>query len=153
MAAEAFTRSRPGRQDDMLSLVALERRCGVWHMCTTMTNSSPRDGLLRSLLHCLIALALGAALSACATPIRQKGVPVELTEQATVLGGIPHARYFANTQAAAMAEEGYAALARERAQLGPAAAAGGDEKGAIGVVALAGQWQGASREKSKAKAA
>jgi hypothetical protein len=70
------------------------------------------------------ALLLGAIIIGCATPVRGPGVPVDLTERATVLGGLPNARYFADTQVPEMTKEALAALDRERAQLGSAGATG-----------------------------
>jgi patatin-like phospholipase len=75
--------------------------------------------------YCLLALLLAATLSACASPEREPGVPLALTDRAAVLGGLPNARYFADTQVPDMTREAYAALDRERAQLGPVRAAGG----------------------------
>jgi hypothetical protein len=80
----------------------------------------------RSLLRApFLAMALlASALSACSSPSRQPAVPAALTDQATVLGGLPHARYFVDTQVAQMVDEAYAALDRERAQQGQVGAAG-----------------------------
>lgn len=98
-------------------------------------------GLL-AVRRCLAVLVIATALGACATPVRHAGVPVALTERATVLGGVPNARYFADTQVPEMAQEAYGALARERAQLSPAAGrlppanflavSGGGDNGAFG---------------------
>ena len=79
---------------------------------------------LIAIRYLLIALLLAGTLSACASPVREPGVPLGLTDRATVLGGLPNARYFADTQVPEMTREAYAALDRERARLGPAGAAG-----------------------------
>jgi predicted acylesterase/phospholipase RssA len=90
----------------------------------------------------LVVLLLGLALCACSTPARQETVPAALADQATVLGGLPNARFFADTQHAALKQEVYAALDRERQQLGGAtgplppaaflAISGGGDDGAFG---------------------
>jgi Patatin-like phospholipase len=111
--------------------------------------------------HCFAALALATALAGCAAPERKDAVPAALTEQATVLGGVPNARYFADTQGAAMAREAYAALGRERAQLGPAATgdplppanflavSGGGDSGAFGAGVLVGWTERGDRPQFK----
>jgi Patatin-like phospholipase len=110
---------------------------------------------------CLAALLLTTALGGCASPFRHAAVPVALTEQATVLGGVPNARYFADTQAPEMVQEAYAALARERAQLGLSAAAdrlppanflaisGGGDNGAFGAGLLVGWTERGDRPEFK----
>jgi hypothetical protein len=119
---------------------------------------SPRKSL--AVRHCLAALVLTGALGACAAPFRHEAVPVALTEEATVLGGIPNARYFVDTQAPQMAQEAYAALARERAQLGlsatdrlpPAnflAISGGGDNGAFGSGLLTGWTERGDRPEFK----
>jgi hypothetical protein len=75
--------------------------------------------------HRIAALVVRAALGARAMPFRHAAVPVSLTERATVLGGVVNARYFPDTQLEELVQEAYRALARERAQLGPAAEANG----------------------------
>ncbi len=74
----------------------------------------------------LAAATLAIVLAGCASAPRDSAaVPRAQTEQATVLGGLPNARFWADTQGADMAEEALRALAREREQLGLAAAEGG----------------------------
>ena len=110
----------------------------------------------------LIALgALSLAICGCETPVRQAAVPTALTEQATVLGGLPNARYFADTQAADMIKEAYAALARERAQPGAVTVAGslptanflalsgGGDAGAFGAGLLVGWTERGDRPEFK----
>jgi predicted acylesterase/phospholipase RssA len=75
-------------------------------------------------LPCLVVLLLGLVLCACSSPSRQTAAPAALADQATVLGGLPNARYFPDTQAAAMKQEAYAALDREREELRREGAAG-----------------------------
>ena len=106
-----------------------------------------------------LAVALVAAtLGACATPARHQAVPIESTDRATVLGGVPHARYFIDTQMDDMTQEAYAALARERAQLGkgaplpPAnflAISGGGDNGAFGAGLLIGWTERGDRPEFK----
>jgi hypothetical protein len=83
---------------------------------------------------------------------------VALTEQATVLGGVPNARYFPDTQSEAMAQEAYAALDRERAQLAPGgvlppanfvAISGGGDDGAFGAGVLVGWTESGNRPEFK----
>src|SRR5215831_21216903 len=83
---------------------------------------SPRGRV--AIRHRPAALLLAVTLVGCASPVREPGVPPDLTERATVLGGLPDARYFADTQVSEMTKEALAALDRERAQLGSAGATG-----------------------------
>jgi patatin-like phospholipase len=97
----------------------------------------------------LIQLVLLVALVAGCAGERQPAVPKTSTEQASVLG-IPNARFWPDTQQAALAEEAMQALARERAaqgsgspagQLPPAnflALSGGSDDGAFGAGLLVG---------------
>jgi predicted acylesterase/phospholipase RssA len=93
--------------------------------------------------HSLAAILLVVAVGACASPDRKEAVPASMTERATVLGGLPNARYFADTQSGEIIKEAYAALARERAHLNLApnaplppanflAISGGGDNGAYG---------------------
>jgi hypothetical protein len=75
-----------------------------------------------AIAHSLAIVVVVATLGACTSPKREPAVPAALTDQATVLGGLTNARYFADTQVPALAQEAYAALDRERAQLRPAGA-------------------------------
>ena len=72
----------------------------------------------------LATLVFAATLGACTSPTREPAVPAALTDQASILGGLTDARYFADTQITALTQEAYAALDRERAQLRPAVVAG-----------------------------
>jgi hypothetical protein len=102
---------------------------------------------------------LALVLFACSTPVRQPAVPTALTDQATVLGGVPNARFFADTQAQGMAKEALAALDRERQQLGrptgpmpPAsflAISGGGDDGAFGAGLLVGWTERGDRPEFK----
>ena len=107
------------------------------------------------------ALLALVALAACAGPVRQPGVPLALTEQATVLG-IPNARFWADTQGPQMVEVGNQALARERAaNNSPAGAAarlsaanylalsGGSDNGAFGAGLLVGWTESGTRPSFK----
>jgi predicted patatin/cPLA2 family phospholipase len=75
-----------------------------------------------AIAHSLAIVVVVATLGACTSPKREPAVPAALTDRATVLGGLTNARYFADTQVSALAQEAYAALDRERAQLRPAGA-------------------------------
>src|SRR4051794_27740407 len=70
-------------------------------------------GMLRNL-----ALLVLVLLAGCALPVRQPPVPRVETEQATVLGGLPNARFWADAQVPEMAQEALRALERERQHLG-----------------------------------
>jgi hypothetical protein len=100
-----------------------------------------------------MASAPTVALAACALPVRGPAVPPAETERATVLGGLPNARFWADTQVAELTEEALRALEREQAhlRLGPAgrlppaaflAISGGSDAGAFGAGLLAG-WTAA----------
>jgi Patatin-like phospholipase len=110
--------------------------------------------------HCFAALIFAATLGACASPVREPAVPPTLTDRATVLGGLTNARYFADTQVPQLTQEAYAALDRERAQLGPAAAghlppanflaiSGGGDNGAFGAGLLVGWTERGDRPQFK----
>lgn len=64
---------------------------------------------LRSLVVLLLLLVAGG----CSLPVRQPAVPRAETEQASVLGGIPNARFWADTQVPELAEA-LRAIERER---------------------------------------
>ena len=92
--------------------------------------------------------------------MREPAVPARLTERARVLGGLAHARYVADTQVPELTQEAYAALDRERAQLGPAAAmrlppanllavSGGGDKGSFGAGLLIGWTERGDRPEFK----
>jgi hypothetical protein len=66
----------------------------------------------RGLLH-LAAAALPMTLAGYVLPVRQAAVPRSETKQVTVLGGLPNARFWADTQGTDIAEEALRALARE----------------------------------------
>jgi hypothetical protein len=94
----------------------------------------------------LISLLLLAPLIACSGLIREPAPPRELSEQITVLG-LPNARFWPDTQGAALVREAQDALQRERAALGTGAAlppayflaiSGGSDDGAFGSGLLCG---------------
>jgi hypothetical protein len=108
----------------------------------------------------MVTVLLAAGLSACATTVREEAVPAPLSERATVLGGVPNARYFADTQAGEMVKEAYAAVAREREHRGltatdplpPAnflAVSGGGDNGAYGAGLLVGWTERGDRPEFK----
>ena len=116
------------------------------------SGGSGREFGGRLLRGALLIAALTVTLVGCGAE-RQSAVPSNLTEQASVLG-IPNARFWPDTQGAALAEEALQALARERAatpgaaagrQLPPAnflAISGGSDDGAFGAGLLVG-WSAA----------
>jgi Patatin-like phospholipase len=79
-------------------------------------------------------------MAACSGPSRLSAVPATLTDQVTVLG-IPHARFWADTDGPAMLQEAIRARSRES---GPQSAAsylalsGGSDNGAFGAGVLTG---------------
>jgi len=94
----------------------------------------------------LASLLLLAPLMACGGLPRGPAAPRELSEQITVLG-VPNARFWADTQGAAMVREAQEALQRERASLPPGSAlppayflaiSGGSDDGAFGSGLLCG---------------
>ena len=110
--------------------------------------------------HCVAALVFAATLGACASLVREPSVPSGLADRATVLGGLTNARYFADTQVPEMTREAYAALDRERAQLGLAtggrlppvnflAVSGGGDNGAFGAGMLIGWTERGDRPQFK----
>jgi hypothetical protein len=110
--------------------------------------------------HCFAALVFAATLGACASPTRGTAVPMASTDKETVLGGVTNARYFADTQVPALTQEAYAALDRERAQLGATAAtrlppanylaiSGGGDNGAFGAGLLNGWTERGDRPQFK----
>src|SRR5215831_16579466 len=107
-----------------------------------------RAGLQRRRFIKLVSSAPIAGLAAgCSSAERGPPVPAALADQVTVLG-IPNARFWADTQGAALAAEGEAALKRERAATGEAsgrlppayflAVSGGGDDGAFGSGLLCG---------------
>jgi hypothetical protein len=103
-------------------------------------------------------LLLASTIGACAALERQPAVPVNLTEQATVLG-IPNARFWPDTQGPALMQEAGEALARERAAQGGAsgplppanflAVSGGSDNGALAAGLLVGWSDSGSRPSFK----
>ena len=100
-----------------------------------------------------MALLLAGLTAACSVPARKPAVPHADTETATVLGGLPNARFWADTQVPELAEEAVRAVDRERRHLGlgpsdrlpPAnllALSGGSDDGAFGAGLLVG-WTAA----------
>jgi len=107
-----------------------------------------------------VALMLILLLAACAAPVRRPAVPVGETERATVLDGLPNARFWVDTQTDALAEEILKALERERAALGLGASArlppadllsisGGSDDGAFGAGLLVGWTSAGTRPEFK----
>jgi Patatin-like phospholipase len=129
---------------------------GLRPVCNYYTPSFPKVPLRRRLVWSLL---LVTTLIGCAAE-RQPAVPPSLTEQATVLG-IPNARFWPDTQAAALAEEALQALARERASTSGAASgqqmasanflaiSGGSDDGAFGAGLLVGWTANGTRPQFK----
>jgi hypothetical protein len=110
------------------------------------TGSGPTGVDRRRLLKAAIAAPILPAIAGCSTLDRGAAVPGRLADQVTVLG-IPNARFWPDTQGAAMAREGMAAQAREHAATGAAgrlppayflAVSGGSDSGAFGAGLLCG---------------
>ena len=108
-----------------------------------------------------VALMLALLLAACTVPVRGTAVPQAETERATVLGGLPNARFWADTQGPELGNEALRALAREREHLGlrpgdrlpPAnflAVSGGSDNGAFGAGLLVGWTAAGDRPEFKA---
>jgi hypothetical protein len=109
----------------------------------------------------LLALFASGAVAGCASAERLPPVAANLTDQTTILG-IPNARFYADTQAAALAQEGLRALERERAayagsvgsngRLPPAnflGLSGGSDDGAFGAGLLVGWSEAGTRPEFK----
>ena len=110
----------------------------------------------------LLALALCLlVLAGCSIPARLSAVPSDETEQVTVLGGLPNARFWADTQTDALSREAERALAREREYYGLAgtgeplpradflAISGGSDNGAFGAGLLIGWTAAGTRPEFK----
>jgi len=133
---------------------------GLLPMRARRTSCGPDRRLCGRLFRgALLIASLTVTLVGCAAE-RQSAVPSNLTEQASVLG-IPNARFWPDTQAAALAEEALQALARERAatpgaatgrQLPPSnflALSGGSDGGAFGAGLLVGWTAAGTRPQFK----
>jgi hypothetical protein len=99
-----------------------------------------------SITRLLASLLLLGTLAACGGLTRGPAVPRELSEQITVLG-LPNARFWPDTQGAALVREAQDAMQRERALLPPGSAlppayflaiSGGSDDGAFGSGLLCG---------------
>jgi Patatin-like phospholipase len=107
-------------------------------------------------------LILNLLLIGCSSLERSPSEPANLTEQSTVLG-IPNARFYADTQAGAMAQEALRAIERERGAIRPGAAgrearlppanllaiSGGSDDGAFGAGLLVGWTEAGTRPEFK----
>jgi hypothetical protein len=113
-------------------------------------------------LRSLIAASLVfLGMAACSFPERLPAVPLAETEQVTVLGGLPHARFWADTDTAALSAEAIRALERERTYLGIVdkagklppvdflAISGGSDNGAFGAGLLIGWTAAGTRPEFK----
>lgn len=116
------------------------------------TRSTPIGVDRRRLLKAAIAAPLLPTIAGCATLERGPAVPGALADQVTVLG-LPNARFWPDTQGAAMAREAIAAQMREREYAGTGTAghlppayflaiSGGSDNGAFGAGLLCG-WHDA----------
>jgi predicted acylesterase/phospholipase RssA len=109
-----------------------------------------------------ILLILSLLVVGCSGIDRSPPEPANLTDQSTVLG-IPNARFYADTQAVAMAQEALRAVERERAAVRPGAAglegrlppadllaiSGGSDDGAFGAGLLVGWTDAGTRPEFK----
>jgi predicted acylesterase/phospholipase RssA len=112
--------------------------------------------VLHRSLHVLAACA-ALAIAACSSPLREAPPSAAETEAATVLGGLPDARYWADAEGEAMAREGARSVDRELAHLGlgtridrlpPAtylSLSGGSDDGAFGAGLLVGWTEAGTR--------
>lgn len=110
---------------------------------------------LQSLLPIGVALLL---LAGCGSPIREPGVPRELTTKAVPYGMPSNIRYWVDVDAGPMLRDGIASFERERALLGPGAAippahflsiSGGGDNGAFGAGLLVGWTAAGTRPEFK----
>lgn len=110
----------------------------------------------------LTALLVAVGAAGCSVPPRGPAVPAAAAERATVLGGLRAARFWADTQAAGLAEEALRALEKERAhfpattgrseRLPPASflgISGGSDSGAFGAGLLVGWTASGTRPEFK----
>jgi predicted acylesterase/phospholipase RssA len=105
----------------------------------------------------IVAFAALLVVAACSSPLREPPPPATETEAATVLGGLPDARYWADAEGDAMAREGARSVERELAHLGlgtridrlpPAtylSLSGGSDDGAFGAGLLVGWTEAGTR--------
>jgi hypothetical protein len=109
----------------------------------------------------LAGLAL-LALAACTNPVREAGVPSDLTTKAMLSGMPSNVRYWVDVEPQAMVRDGMVSVQREVALLGPAAAAsgslppanflaisGGGDNGAFGAGLLVGWTAAGTRPEFK----
>jgi hypothetical protein len=107
----------------------------------------------------LLTLSASAAVAGCASMERLPPAAANVTDQTTVLG-IPNARFYADTQAEQIAQEGLRALERERAAsaIGPGGRlppanflglSGGSDNGAFGAGLLVGWSDAGTRPEFK----
>jgi len=105
-------------------------------------------------------LSLGVALlllGGCANPVREAGVPLELTSTAMPYGMPENSRFWPGIAPQAMIEEGFASLSREQTALKSAslpaanflAISGGGDNGAFGAGLLAGWSESGKRPQFK----
>lgn len=106
--------------------------------------------MFRSRLGAILMGLVAAVLGGCANPVREPGVPRELTTKVVPEGMPSNVRYWVDVDTAPMLRDGLAALERERAALGeggregklpPAhflAVSGGGDNGAFGAGLLVG---------------
>lgn len=105
----------------------------------------------------LLAIGATLGLAACSSPLREAPPAATEAEAATVLGGLPDARYWADGQGDAMAREGARSVDRELAHHGrgtridllpPAvylSLSGGSDDGAFGAGLLVGWTEAGTR--------
>jgi predicted acylesterase/phospholipase RssA len=142
----------------------LKRRCipashcrGIVAWASGCPLDAPRPRIINATLFVLSLLLVG-----CSATERSPPEPANLTDQSTVLG-IANARFYPDTQAAAMAQEALRAVERERAAVRPGAArsegrlspanllaiSGGSDDGAFGAGLLVGWTDAGTRPEFK----
>lgn len=114
---------------------------------------------MRSHLNVLMAVVVAVSLLAgCGSPIREPGVPRDLTTKAAPVGMPSSIRYWVDVDPGPMLQDGIAAFDRERALLGPNATippahylaiSGGGDNGAFGAGLLAGWTAAGTRPEFK----
>jgi predicted acylesterase/phospholipase RssA len=136
--------------------IGLKGRTGVPAAATHRLYIPPRRYVFRAVWLLMTLLTAG-----CASLERSPSAPLNLTDQAAVLG-IPNARFYADTQGAAIAQEALRAIERERVALPtlggggtglpPAnllALSGGSDDGAFGAGLLVGWTEAGTRPEFK----
>jgi predicted acylesterase/phospholipase RssA len=110
-------------------------------------------GESRDMRKTLLSLALALLVAGCANPVREPGVPLDLTAKASPYGMPANIRFWPTIDTESMVAEGFAALRREQAAVGPGplppanylAISGGGDQGAFGAGLLHGWSENGTR--------